>query len=80
MFADIELRLDLGYRLFRFASRTNLKSVTRFAKICKMSFYLKKSGFKPVGLVVLLGHVDHLVQVFDGERQVAGLTEQQLKR
>ena len=29
---NIELRLDLGYRLLRFASRTNLESVPRFAE------------------------------------------------
>ena len=30
---NIELRLDLGYRLLRLDSRTNLESVPRFAKI-----------------------------------------------
>ena len=31
--SNIELRLDLGYRLLRFASRTNLESIPRFAEI-----------------------------------------------
>ena len=35
---DIELRLDLGYILLRFDSRTNLESVPRFAEIC-FSFF-----------------------------------------
>ena len=33
---NIELRLDLGYRLLRLDSRMNLESVPRFAKIWKL--------------------------------------------
>ena len=41
--ADIELRLNLGYRLLRFTSRTNLESVPRFAEIWNLK---KGVGFQ----------------------------------
>ena len=49
----MELQLDLGYRLLRFASRTNLQSVSRLAKSYNLScpapnfweaFFLQKSS------------------------------------
>ena len=43
---NIELRLDLGYRLLRFTSRTNLELVPWFAKICFL-LDLLQSYWKP---------------------------------
>ena len=50
----IELRLDLGIRGLKIASRTNLKLGPRFAEVCKDESGIQASGLRNIQLVPVL--------------------------
>ena len=64
--SNIKLRLDLGYRLLRFASRTNLESVPRFTEICfsVFSVHLNILGIESFGSFARDSHWESSILVY----------------